>query len=55
MCLHFAVGTYGPTTITFTNTDTGQAQTRAATLTVNAAAPPALVVAPATNMAAAGN
>jgi hypothetical protein len=31
-----AVGTYGPTTITFTNTDTGRGtQTRTATLTVN--------------------
>ena len=50
-----AVGTYGPTTITFTNTDTGQTQTRTATLTVNANAAPALVVAPATNMVAAGN
>jgi hypothetical protein len=43
------------TTITFTNTATGQAQTRTATLTVNAAAPPTLVVSPATNMVAAGN
>jgi hypothetical protein len=43
-------------TITFTNTDTGQGtQTRTATLTVNPAAPPALVVTPATNMATAGN
>jgi hypothetical protein len=50
-----AVGTYGPTPITFTNTDTGQAQTRTATLTVNANAAPTLVVAPPTNMAAAGN
>jgi hypothetical protein len=32
-----APGTYGPTNITFTNSDTGQgSQTRAATLTVNA-------------------
>jgi Divergent InlB B-repeat domain len=46
-------GTYGPTTITFTNTDTGQGtQTRTATLTVN---PPALQVTPATNIVAAGN
>jgi hypothetical protein len=50
-----AVGTYGPTTITFTNTDTGQTQMRSATLTVNANASPTLVVAPATNMVAAGN
>jgi hypothetical protein len=47
-----AVGTYGPTTITFTNSDTGQVtQTRTATLTVN---PPALQVTPATNMIASG-
>ena len=47
-----AVGTYGPTTITFTNSDTGQGtQTRTATLSVN---PPALQVTPATNIIAAG-
>ena len=47
-----AVGTYGPTTITFTNSDTGQGtQTRTATLTVN---PPALQVTPATNIIASG-
>jgi hypothetical protein len=47
-----AVGTYGPTTITFTNSDPGQVtQTRTATLTVN---PPALQVTPATNMIASG-
>jgi hypothetical protein len=48
----FAVGTYGPTTITFTNSDTGQGtQTRMATLTVN---PPALEVMPATGITASG-
>jgi hypothetical protein len=47
-----AVGTYGPTTITFTNSDTGQGtQTRTVTLTVN---PPALQVSPATSIAASG-
>jgi hypothetical protein len=47
-----APGTYGPTTITFTNSDTGQGtQTRTATLTVN---PPALQVTPATNISASG-
>jgi Divergent InlB B-repeat domain/Viral BACON domain len=47
-----AAGTYGPTTITFTNSDTGQGtQTRTATLTVN---PPALMVAPTTGITAAG-
>jgi hypothetical protein len=47
-----AVGTYGPFTITFTNTDSNQGtQTRTATLTVN---PPALQVTPATNIAASG-
>jgi hypothetical protein len=47
-----AVGTYGPTTITFTNSDTGQGtQTRTATLAVN---PPAPQVSPATNIAASG-
>jgi streptogramin lyase len=47
-----AVGTYGPTNITFTNADTGQGtQTLTATLTVN---PPALQVAPTTNIAASG-
>jgi hypothetical protein len=45
-------GTYGPTTITFTNSDTGVGtQTRTATLTVN---PPAPQVSPATNIAASG-
>jgi hypothetical protein len=48
-----APGTYGPTTITFTNSDTGQGtQTRTATLTVNA---PVLQVTPTTNIVAAGN
>ena len=47
-----AVGTYGPTTITFTNSDTGLiATTVTATLTVN---PPALQVTPATNIIASG-
>jgi len=47
-----AVGTYGPTTITFTDSDTGQiATTVTATLTVN---PPALQVTPATNIVASG-
>jgi Divergent InlB B-repeat domain len=47
-----AVGTYGPTTITFTNSDTGQGtQTRNATLTVNL---PGLQVTPATNIVASG-
>jgi Divergent InlB B-repeat domain len=47
-----APGTYGPTTITFTNSDTGQGtQTRTATLTVN---PPALQVTPATGSTASG-
>jgi hypothetical protein len=47
-----APGTYGPTTITFTNTDTGQGTTSVtATLTVN---PPAMQVTPATNIAASG-
>jgi hypothetical protein len=47
-----AVGTYGPTAITFTNSDTGQgATTITATLTVN---PPALQVSPATSIAASG-
>jgi hypothetical protein len=47
-----APGTYGPTTITFTNTDTGQGtQIRTATLTVN---PPALLVAPTTGIMASG-
>jgi Viral BACON domain len=47
-----AVGTYGPITITFTNSDTGQGtQTRNATLTVN---PPGLQVTPATNIVASG-
>jgi hypothetical protein len=47
-----AVGTFGPTAITFTNSDTGQGtQTRTATLTVN---PPALLVVPTTNILASG-
>jgi hypothetical protein len=47
-----APGTYGPTTITFANTATGQGtQTRTATLTVN---PPALQVTPATGDTASG-
>jgi hypothetical protein len=47
-----AVGTYGPTTITFANSDTGQGTTTVtATLTVN---PPALQVSPATSIAASG-
>ena len=47
-----AVGTYGPTTITFTNSDTGQGtQTLTATLTVN---PPALQVTPTTGITASG-
>jgi hypothetical protein len=47
-----AVGTYGPTTITFTNSDSGQGtQTRNATLTVN---PPGLQVTPASNISASG-
>jgi hypothetical protein len=47
-----AVGTYGPTTITFTNSDTGQGtQTRTATLTVNL---PGLTVTPSTAIAASG-
>jgi hypothetical protein len=47
-----APGTYGPTTITFTNLGTGQGtQTRTAILTVN---PPALQVTPATGIAASG-
>jgi hypothetical protein len=47
-----AAGTYGPTTITFTNSDTGYGTTTVtATLTVN---PPALRVTPATNIAASG-
>jgi Viral BACON domain len=50
-----AAGTYGPTTITFTNSDTGQGtQSRTATLTVNPP-PPALQVTPATNIVASGN
>jgi hypothetical protein len=47
-----AAGTYGPITITFTNSDTGQGtQTRTATLTVN---PSALQVTPTTNIAMSG-
>jgi hypothetical protein len=45
-------GPYGPTTITFTNSDTGRGtQTRTATLTIN---PPALQVTPATGITASG-
>jgi Divergent InlB B-repeat domain/FG-GAP repeat len=48
-----APGTYGPTSIIFTNTDTGQGtQTRTATLTVN---PPRLNVTPSTGIAASGH
>jgi hypothetical protein len=48
-----APGSYGPTNITFTNSDTGQGtQTRTATLAVNA---PVLQVAPAANISATGN
>jgi hypothetical protein len=47
-----APGTYGPSTITFTNTDTGQGtQTRTAILTVN---PPTLQATPATGITASG-
>jgi hypothetical protein len=47
-----AAGTYGPTTITFTNSDTGQGTTSVnATLSVN---PPALQVTPTTNIAVSG-
>jgi hypothetical protein len=47
-----APGTYGPTTISFTNSDTGAGtQTRTATLTVY---PPALLVTPATGVSASG-
>jgi hypothetical protein len=47
-----AAGTYGPTAITFTNSDTGQITTTVtATLTVT---PPSLLVAPTTNIAASG-
>jgi hypothetical protein len=47
-----APGTYGPTTITFTNSDTGQGtQIRTATLTVN---PPALQVTPDSGSTASG-
>jgi phosphotransferase system HPr-like phosphotransfer protein len=49
---NLAVGTYGPTTITFTNSDTGHGtQTRTATLTVN---PPGLLVSPLTGVAFSG-
>jgi Viral BACON domain len=49
---NLSVGTYGPTTITFTNKDTGYGtQTRMATLTVY---PPALQVTPLTNIVASG-
>jgi hypothetical protein len=49
-----AAGTYGPTAITFTNSDTGQGtQTRTATLTVNPLGP-ALQVSPSTNITASG-
>jgi hypothetical protein len=48
-----APGSYGPTNITFTNSDTGLGtQTRTATLTVNA---PVLQVAPTGNITVAGN
>jgi Divergent InlB B-repeat domain/Viral BACON domain len=48
----FAPGTYGPITITFTNTDSGQGtQTRTATLIVN---PAGLQVTPITNIAVSG-
>jgi Divergent InlB B-repeat domain/Viral BACON domain len=48
-----APGTYGPATIIFTNSDTGQGtQSRTATLTVNA---PVLQVTPTANILAAGN
>jgi hypothetical protein len=51
-----AVGTYGPFTITFTNSDTGQGtQSRTATLTVNPPPSPALQVGPTANIVAAGN
>jgi len=51
---NLAVGTYGPTTITFTNSTNGQGtQTRTATLTVKPPAP-VLQVTPATNIAASG-
>jgi hypothetical protein len=46
-----APGTYGPTTITFTNATGLGTQTRTATLTVN---PPALQVTPATGKTASG-
>jgi hypothetical protein len=47
-----APGTYGPTTITFTNSDSNLGtQTLTGTLTVN---PPALQVTPATNITASG-
>jgi hypothetical protein len=47
-----AVGNYGPTTITFANSDTGYGTTTVtATLTVN---PPSLLVTPTTNVAASG-
>jgi hypothetical protein len=49
-----SLGTYGPTTITFTNSDTGQGtQTRTATLVVNPPGP-ALEVTPPDNMTASG-
>jgi Divergent InlB B-repeat domain len=52
MANSLAVGTHGPTTITFTNSDSGQGtQTRTATLTVN---PPSLQATPTTNIAASG-
>jgi hypothetical protein len=51
-----APGSYGPTNITFTNSDTGQGtQTRTATLTVNPPPSPALQVGPTANIVAAGN
>jgi hypothetical protein len=52
MANSLAVGTYGPATITFTNSDTGEGTTTVtATLTVN---PPALLVTPTTNIVASG-
>jgi hypothetical protein len=49
---NLAVGTYGPTTITFANSDTGYGtQTRMATLTVY---PPAIQVGPTTGIMASG-
>jgi hypothetical protein len=51
-----AAGTYGPFTITFTNSDTGQGtQIRTATLTVNPPPSPVLQVVPNANIVVAGN